>query len=197
MPTEGLKPEDYFFNTITGKKIYPLRPRDCINKINLYDISVALAHTNRFGGHTMEPYSVAAHSVHAANLAISNHMFSPNRDDIALAALFHDAAEAYLGDVITPVKRLLPNYERLEKEWLEVIFEKFNISNDYWEEVHKIDALVLDREANHLQPLNDWADKDRGVEGVEVGRETDDVRNDFMNLYHILISRIDERKDFT
>ncbi len=64
------------------------------------DLVAALAKVNRFGGHTLEPYSVAQHSVLVAELVtrFSDHPDAPRY------ALLHDAHEAYLGDRTTPVK---------------------------------------------------------------------------------------------
>lgn len=55
----------------------------------------------RFGGHTPQHYSVAQHSVIASTIVRSD------RPDLQLGALLHDAAEAYLGDLIRPIKWLL------------------------------------------------------------------------------------------
>ena len=65
------------------------------------------------------PYSVAQHSVMLSNTL-------PR--DIALEGLLHDAAEAYLGDITSPLKRLLGDvYEKLEHEIDSAIATKYNL----------------------------------------------------------------------
>lgn len=67
------------------------------------DIAHALAGINRFGGHLRVFYSVAQHSILAAVL-----VWQRTRDRVAtLAALLHDAHEAYTGDIEAPIKRMI------------------------------------------------------------------------------------------
>lgn len=69
------------------------------------EIAYALCNIKRFTGHTN--YSVAQHSFMVS-------MYVPTQD--ALMGLMHDAHEAYVGDVSGPLKRLLPDYRKLEME---------------------------------------------------------------------------------
>jgi len=71
--------------------------------IHPQDIAQGLSRACRFAGQTTAFYSVAQHSVLA-----SYHV--PPED--ALHALLHDAAEAYLGDLTGPLKRLLASYHQ-------------------------------------------------------------------------------------
>jgi hypothetical protein len=88
--------------TITGQAVDLLDPRpDTIRK---HDIAFALGRTQRFNGHTEAPYSVAQHSVLVARL-VTRAMPNPS-PRLMLAALLHDAHEAYMGDIATPVARL-------------------------------------------------------------------------------------------
>jgi len=82
-----------WMQTFTGKRVDPLnmRPED----IDILDIAQALGNICRFGGHTRRFYSVAEHSLEVANL-VSN--------KAKLPALLHDAQEAYIGDIIRPIK---------------------------------------------------------------------------------------------
>jgi len=74
-------------------------------QISLDDIAWGLAHTNRYNGQG-GVYSVAEHCVHASNLAPAGY---------ELAALLHDAAEAYTGDWVRPLRGALngPSYTKL------------------------------------------------------------------------------------
>jgi hypothetical protein len=82
-----------WMQTFTGKRVDPLnmQPAD----IAIIDIAKALGNICRFGGHTRRFYSVAEHSIEVANLV---------EDKYKLPALLHDAQEAYIGDIIRPIK---------------------------------------------------------------------------------------------
>ena len=77
-----------------------LEPDRSVYTINT--IAHALSNLCRYTGHVNRFYSVAEHSVFVS-LAV------PKK--FALEALFHDASEAFLGDVSSPLKKLLPEYK--------------------------------------------------------------------------------------
>lgn len=89
--------------TATGHEVDLRRvgPRD----ISALDIAAALPKINRFTGHTTRPYSVAEHSLLVCELA--QREFGVQQPQVLLAALLHDAHEAYCGDISTPAKRAL------------------------------------------------------------------------------------------
>lgn len=70
------------------------------NTPNISEIAYSLAQINRFTGHAKRPYSVAEHSVLVATIAESEGASTSAQ----LAALLHDAHEAYTGDVSSPAK---------------------------------------------------------------------------------------------
>jgi hypothetical protein len=83
-----------WMQTFTGRAFYPLDPRP--EDIDPVDIAHALSLICRYGGHSSRFYSVAEHCV------LMSHAVAPEH---ALWALLHDATEAYLGDMIRPLKR--------------------------------------------------------------------------------------------
>lgn len=109
--------------------------------ICIRDIAWALSHTARFNGHTKEFYSVAQHCVLCCWNAPADQRW---------AALMHDASEAYLGDVVSPLKQLLPEYKRMEKIFQSLIAKKYNFT--YSNTVKSIDLRALATERRDLMP---------------------------------------------
>lgn len=81
--------------TYTGKLFNIFDPKPEL--ICIEDIAHSLANTCRFTGHTRKFYSVAEHSV---RMALSHELKGH-----PMTRLLHDAAEAYFGDIATPLKR--------------------------------------------------------------------------------------------
>ena len=99
-----------WLQTYTGKQFYPFSPT--VDSIDIIDIAHALAMTCRFGGHCKVFYSVAQHSVLVAEKAPPH---------LALRALMHDAPEAYVGDLVRPIKK---HPEMAAFEWVEQTVER-------------------------------------------------------------------------
>lgn len=78
------------------------------SEFTLYDIAHGLGRVCRFAGHTNRFYTVAEHCVHVSRLV------GAEDPTLARAALLHDAAEAFIGDVTRPLKALLPDYRVVE-----------------------------------------------------------------------------------
>lgn len=105
------------------------------------DIAHALSQIIRFTGHAKVPYSVAQHSLLVAEIAPPEHR---------LWALLHDASEAYLGDVASPLKTLLPQYRELEEKFQKVIAGRFGLPWPIPEEVKHADRVALMTEKRDL-----------------------------------------------
>lgn len=111
------------------------------------DIAGGLSKICRFGGQTEKFYSVAEHSWHCAQVAKDDGLSLGTQ----VAALMHDAAEAFLGDVVKPLKIMLPDYKRLESLMETVIAEKFLIDFDRERQsIAEIDHAILIAERNSL-----------------------------------------------
>ena len=128
-----------WIQTYTGQAFDLVNPTPAM--VNLPDIAHALGHQCRFTGHTSLPYSVAHHSLLVAELV---------DPEYRLQALLHDAHEAYIGDVSTPLKWLLPEYRTVERRvWLAVA-AAFDIDPVLHPSVKEADRVMLMTERRDL-----------------------------------------------
>jgi hypothetical protein len=105
-----------FIVTVSGRAVHYLYPDpDCIT---IEDIAHALSRISRWCGHTQSFWSVAAHSLLVCQLLPK---------PLKLAGILHDAHEAYIGDVPTPLKALLPEYPSISAKFDYAIENKFKV----------------------------------------------------------------------
>jgi len=134
-------------------KFWPLDPRPA--EIDLRDIAHALGQSCRFNGFCDRHYSVAEHSVRCLY-----ELRTTERADLQTErwALLHDAAEAYLGDLVRPVKALFPGFRRLEDRVLECIADRFRLPWPMPEAVKAADNRLCLREAVSLGlDISEWS----------------------------------------
>jgi 5'-nucleotidase len=146
--------------TYSGKDFYLLDPKPL--DVDLETIAHALSLLCRYGGHVRHFYSVAEHCVLMSHVVPEEH---------ALAALLHDAAEAYVVDVPTPLKRLLIGYASIEANVLRAIGGRYGVVLDPLPPAVKdVDLrIVLDeRRALMGPPASPWAMDSRGLEPLGV-----------------------------
>lgn len=136
-----------WMQTATGRQFFPLDPRP--EEIFIEDIAAALSKLCRFGGHSTRFYSVAEHCVLMAREA---------PPAVALDALMHDASEAYLCDVVRPIKPSLVNYRELEGQLEAAIAERFGLATTMPAEVKRMDNAILadERDQAMVKPPADW-----------------------------------------
>jgi uncharacterized protein len=139
-----------FYVTHSGIKVDPSNLSTL--EISLKDIAHHLTNIQRFGGalpfHVY--YSVAQHSILMAEYASVRH-------NIRYAALciLHDAAEAYLGDVVSPLKRQLDCYKELEEQVEKMIYSKYGLYDLHLQvkdTIKVIDRRILLDETRDLLP---------------------------------------------
>ena len=87
-----------------------------INTIKIEDIAHSLSNQCRFGAMMPKFYSVAQHSIFCADMIEKKYK---------LQALLHDASEAYISDICSPIKPKLIGYEEIEKQLSNIIYYKF------------------------------------------------------------------------
>lgn len=149
-----------WMQTFTGRRFWPMSPLP--EDVDPKDIAHSLSLICRYGGHTVRFYSVAEHCV-LLSRAVSS--------QAALPALLHDAAEAYGGDMIRPLKHhaeMAPYRCVMERIEL-AVFERFGIAPlPCWPEVGKADFRILwDERRLLMSPTdNDWTMGDTAPLGV-------------------------------
>jgi hypothetical protein len=130
-----------WMQTWTGGRFWPLDPRP--EEVDPADIAHALSLLCRYGGHVHSFYSVAEHCV------LMSEAVAPEN---ALAALLHDATEAYVVDVPRPLKPSLTNYKAIEAGVWRAIAARFTVSEDLPSEVEAADSRILLTERDALMP---------------------------------------------
>lgn len=106
-------------------------PRD--HEFDIKAIAHALSNLCRYTGHSKRFYSVAEHCVLVSRLV---------KPEFAFEGLMHDASEAYCGDVASPLKKLLPGYEKIENGVQEAIATYFDLKYPWPEDVHLADKRL-------------------------------------------------------
>lgn len=157
-----------WMQTFTGKQFWPLDPR--LEDVDAVDIGHALSMVCRYGGHVRRFYSVAEHTV-----LISRWLEAQGASwDVVLAGLLHDAAEAYIGDMVRPLKHHMPAYQAIDVKVSAVIFEAFGCPVEYAAElpvgVREADNRILLDERDALLSVPPEAWQQEGLErlGVQI-----------------------------
>lgn len=135
--------------TNLGKRIdltYPLA-----EQIDIMDIAAGLGNQCRFTGQIRHHYSVAEHCIHVAALV---------PDKYKLAALLHDAQEAYISDLSTPMKREVGRgYSDVEKRIVRALDDAFGMDGMLIELpdcIKDADRIMLLTERDHLVEKRIW-----------------------------------------
>lgn len=110
--------------TVSGRKINVTDPDPAT--IEITDIAWSLSRMPRFSGHSIPyvPYSVAQHCIQVAK------ELAPHGPEIQLYGLLHDAAEAYINDLPSPVKHIPEIHvviKKLEDRLMSTIYESLGI----------------------------------------------------------------------
>lgn len=130
--------------TCSGKSIDLANPDPELIDIN--DIAHHLSQINRFNGATVEPYSVAQHSLIVSNIVGPKY---------ALLGLLHDAAEAYIGDIVCPVKQSLNVFfGNFERPLLDAILTKYGTETDF-DGLFRVETADMQARATEFRDLFD------------------------------------------
>lgn len=141
-----------WIQTYCGVKFDLARPE--AEMVRIEDIAHALAQQCRFNGHLKEFYSIAEHSVRVAGQLTNEEPL------VRFQGLLHDAAEAYVGDIVRPLKRIMPLASGIEERIWECIADRFEVPPALHPKVHEADNIMLVIEARSLMTvnlLNEWS----------------------------------------
>ena len=180
--------------TYTGKEI---DINDiCIEDICIEDIAHSLSMQCRYNGHINQFYSVAEHSY------LVNKLVGLQTKEIdyklLLTALLHDATEAYIGDIIRPIKIAIPELAHIEQIIWKQIAIKFDLPKIMPEEILESDHVLLEIEKAFFRKT----DKEK-VSLELIFTVTPSLKNclspeqaelKFLEQYHRLTEIINEKK---
>jgi len=169
-----------WMETHAGKRLsLPVTPE----MLDIEDISHALSFQCRYAGHTNRFYSVAEHCC-----LVSDYVFRHTKDARhALAALLHDASEAYLVDIPKPIKPYLANYAELEQQIEIEVAKKWNVDYPWSALIKQADCRILIDERRELfhDTGFDWGLPVDEALGVQVeGLEPRFAKAQFLERFH-------------
>lgn len=165
--------------SVTGGQFFDLlHPENSEYSIDV--IASALSNLCRYTGHVTRFYSVAEHSVLVSKIV-------PPK--LALAGLLHDASEAFVGDVSSPLKKLVPAYREIEDNIQADIARRFGLEYPFPEEIHKADKQLYWAERKMIAPAVDalWHKEFRASRKVEPqGWTPVRSKREFLKRFHEL-----------
>lgn len=146
--------EEPVIRLLNGQYFSLLNPDPAM--IDLHCIALPLSRICRYGGQTHDHYSVAEHSVHCVALA---RLVGAERFEREI--FMHDATEAFIGDMVRPLKQIVPGYEYIEERIARAIRDRFGLCDLLqcrgW--IRAIDSSMLRAEKQHLYPedTEEWS----------------------------------------
>ena len=111
----------------------------------IHDIAHNLSRICRYTGAVKKHYSVGQHAVLVSHAVEKEH---------SLAALMHDASEAFMSDINSPLKALIPEYKRLEIKVEKEIFKRFNLEFPMHSSIKVADTNILHAENYYLRGID-------------------------------------------
>jgi hypothetical protein len=114
--------------------------------IDIRDIASGLSNKGHFSGLTPSYFSIAQHCVMVCDeFAFWDFFIDPK---LKLLALLHDAAEAYIGDMIKPLKVRFPQFSEVEENIMKVICAKYGLDYSSLHLVKTTDLFIQEVEYN-------------------------------------------------
>jgi uncharacterized protein len=130
--------------TLTGKYFNLFEPSP--EMVDIRDIAAGLSNKGHFSGLTPSFFSIAQHSVMVCD---EFSFLGPHSDPaLKLLALLHDAAEAYIGDMIKPLKVRLPVFSEVEDNIMQAICARYGLDYSSLHLIKSADLFIQEVEYN-------------------------------------------------
>lgn len=160
--------------TFSGHHLNVLCPDPALIKI--VDIATGLSRACRYAGQCNFFYSVAQHCINGSHFCSSSQK---------LPFLLHDAAEAYICDVVKNVKDCLSEYKAIENVLQEAIYLRFGVQRVDWGEIKRIDNAIMATEANVLiKNTEGWDLPEKPLKVNIAFEDMDAVKDNYVNLFY-------------
>lgn len=148
------------------------------------DIAHGLSMLCRYAGQCRIFYSVAEHCMLVSEV-VPEHAF---------AALMHDAAEAFVGDITRPLKQMLPQFKQIERQVEDAIAARYCLPTPMPAAVKRADLAILAAEQEQIMPAgtNRWA-ADAGIRPAPIrvrGLSPADAKAAFLARFAALEGRV-------
>ena len=167
-------------SVIGGEFFDLLKPEEFVYDIDM--IGYALANLCRYTGHVTRFYSVAEHCVHVSRII---------KPKYAMEGLLHDASEAFVGDVSSPLKKLITElYTPIEEGIQKAISVQFNLTYPFPDDVHKADKQLYWSERKKIAPAIDalWNKQFRASRKCEPqGWSPERAHKEYVHRYHEIL----------
>ncbi len=174
-----------YMTTFSGEDFDPIHPEK--GKIHIGDIAHALSLLCRGNGQLKQFYSVAQHCINCC-LEAKSRQYSPK---LQLMCLLHDASEAYIADIITPVKKHLTQYISIEKHLQNTIYEKFIPSKLMSEDlalVKQVDHDMHVYESKILMPKDIFVEDSKNIGKYDLTFQAfTKVKQEYIYLYERIL----------
>lgn len=166
--------------TVSGQPFDFIHPE--MYRVDVEYIAWAISKICRYSGQCCADYKVGQHSVLVSLLV---------PQEYALQGLLHDAAEAYINDMVSPVKALCEDYKVIEKRVEQAIFPKLGLPYPLHPSVKQADRVLLATEKRDLLPFDKefWDNLGPSIEPLP-----DPIRpiEDWREVYKLFMKRYEE-----
>lgn len=169
-------------HTYTGHIFNPLEMKE--EDVIIEDIAHALSLMCRGGGHLKYFYTVGQHCINCAHEAQARNYSK----EVILGCLLHDASEAYISDIIRPIKRQLTEYNEIEDHIIDIIFKKYqlNLSSEEKQLIRNIDDDIMSHELYHLIKNTDNIIKKEIICEIDLSKtDSEKIEKEYLKMFEL------------